>query len=184
MSHAKSISLRDRLRKETSTAHEKVDALFGTSDFATERGYVAFLRAQAIAWETLRPLLDQGSLNRADALRRDLHQLGQDAPRPLAGVDLPDVATVGHRYVLEGSRLGSQVLLRLLQAKAPALADRASDYLVESGDTAGWKALSTSLQIDAGACDNEQAIIADALFTFGLFERSWRAADGAPANIS
>jgi len=161
-------------------AHEQIDALFGTSDFATTKGYIAFLRAQSIAWETLRPMLDEGSLDRADALRRDLGELGLETPGPLADIDLPETASIGHRYVLEGSRLGSAVLLRMLQADSPSLADRASDYLVESGKTAGWKKLSTRLQMYSGACDNEEGIIDDALFTFGLFERSWRAAMVSP----
>lgn len=177
-------SLRDRLRRETAGAHERVDALFGACDFGTEQGYGAFLRAQAVAWETLRPLLDEGSTARADALLRDLDELGLEAPPPLADVQLPEEATIGHGYVLEGSRLGSTVLLRQLQAKSPALADRASAYLLESGDTAGWRLMSTRLQKGDVTCVNEDGIIEDALFVFDLFERSWQAADGAPANIS
>ncbi|WP_162254020.1 biliverdin-producing heme oxygenase [Sphingomonas sp. Root1294] len=177
-------SLRERLRRETAGAHERVDALFGACDFGTEQGYAAFLRAQAVAWETLRPLLDQGSTARADALLRDLDELGLEAPPPLADVRLPGEATIGHGYVLEGSRLGSAVLLRQLRAKAPALADRASAYLHESGDTAGWRLVSTRLQKSDGACANDEDIIGDALFVFDLFERSWQAVDGVPANIS
>ncbi|MES2494965.1 MAG: biliverdin-producing heme oxygenase [Pseudomonadota bacterium] len=180
MSNSKRPSLRDRLRTETSAAHDKIDALFGTPDFTTVKGYVAFLRAQSVAWETLRPLLDEGSLDRADALRRDLGELGLATPGPLADVDLTETASMGHRYVLEGSRLGSAVLLRMLQADSPSLADRASDYLVESSKTTGWKKLSTSLQIYSDAYGNEEQIIDDALFTFGLFERSWRAAMVSP----
>jgi heme oxygenase len=177
-------SLRARLRRETAGAHERVDALFGACDFGTERGYGAFLRAQAVAWETLRPLLDQGSRARADALLRDLDELGLDVPRPLADVQLPQEATIGHDYVLEGSRLGSAVLLRQLQAKSPALADRASAYLLESGDTASWKLLFTRLQKGGDACANEEDIIGDALFVFDLFERSWHVMDGVPTSIS
>lgn len=175
------ISLRDRLRRETSAAHERVDALFGACDFATEQGYGAFLTAQAVAWETLRPLLDEGSIARADALRRDLDALGLAVPSPLSGVVPPQTMTVGHGYVLEGSRLGSAVLLRRLQARSPTLAERAGAYLLESGDTAGWKHLSTSLQNERDAHDKDGQIVEDALFVFDLFERSWHAVDMIPA---
>ena len=171
-------SLRDRLRRETAAAHERVDALFGSCDFATREGYGAFLSAQATAWETLRPMLDSGSTARADALREDLETLDLAVPAPL-DVALPASATIGHRYVLEGSRLGSTVLMRELIAKAPALAEDAGAYLRESQKIDGWKLVSTGLQNDRDGCDNESAIIDDALFVFGLFEEAWRATDGA-----
>lgn len=174
------ISLRDRLRRETGDAHARVDSLFGSCDFATERGYRTFLLAQAAAWETLRPLLDAGSLARADALREDLGQLDMAVPAPL-NIALPARETIGHRYVLEGSRLGSTVLMRELAAKAPVMAERASAYLRESQKLDHWKSLSTSLQMDDDRCDNHGAIIDDALFVFGLFERAWRATDSAQA---
>lgn len=175
-------SLRDRLRRDTADAHERVDHVFGSCDFGTEQGYAAFLRAQAVAWETLRPLLDAGSTARADALRRDLDALDIETPRPLANIELPGALTIGHRYVLEGSRLGSAVLLRQLQARSPDLADRAGAYLAESGDTGDWKRLSTSLQMAGDDHGNEGAIIEDALFVFGLFERSWHAVETIPTN--
>ncbi len=156
--------------------------MFGACDFGTEQGYGAFLRAQAVAWETLRPLLDAGSTARADALRRDLQALDIEAPRPLADVELPSALTIGHRYVLEGSRLGSAVLLRQLQARSPDLADRAGAYLAESGDTSEWKRLSTSLQMADDGYVNDEAIIEDALFVFGLFERSWHAVEAVSTN--
>ena len=177
------ISLRDRLRQETTDAHARVDALFGSCDLADEAGYAAFLMAQGAAWETLRPLLDDDSTARADALRRDLDDLDLPRPRSLHDVALPAEASLGHRYVLEGSRLGSTVLLRELAANAPALFARASAYLTESARIEPWKKLSTGLLKDQGGRDRDGGIIDDALFVFGLFERAWWATDSAKANI-
>jgi heme oxygenase len=176
-------TLRDSLRRATAAAHQRVDDLFGSSDFGNAKGYSRFLRAQACAWETLWPLLDPGSKARADALRRDLDTLRLDRPEPLPEA-LPDALSIGHRYVLEGSRLGSTVLLRALSEAAPSLASRASAYLTESAKIDGWKRLSTSLQMDRDGCDSPAMIIDDALFMFGLFERAWRATDGASAKVS
>jgi len=173
-------SLRERLRVATAAAHARVDALFGSCDIATRAGYAFFLTAQSVAWETLRPLLDAGSLARADALRSDLGELDLPIPGPL-DVALPPRATIGHRYVLEGSRLGSAVLLRALVVNAPQWAERASAYLAESQKIEGWKQLSTGLQKDCNGEDMDDSIIKDALFVFGLFERAWRATDSAPA---
>jgi len=178
------LSLRDGLRLDTAEAHERVDALFGGADFATLRGYRAFLLAQAVAWETLRPILEGGSLARADALRQDLDALAIPHPSPLAGTSLPPALSLGHRYVLEGSRLGSAVLLRDLRDRSPDIAERAGAYLRESGNVDGWKQLSTSLQMTERACGKEGRAVDDALFIFGLFERSWRAADGALPELS
>lgn len=177
------MSLRDRLRRETAAAHQRVDDLFGSSDFSDEQSYGHFLRAQSRAWESLRPLLDEGSVARADALRDDLDELGLDIPLPLSGA-LPDALSIGHRYVLEGSRLGSTVLLRELATASPALAQRASGYLMESAKIDGWKHLSTRLQMDRDGCDSPDAIIDDALFVFSLFERAWQATASAPAKVS
>lgn len=164
--------LRERLRRGTASAHARVDALFGSCDFATEHGYATFLGAQARAWETLRPMLDAASLERADALRRDLVELGLPVPVPWRDVALPHQLLLGHRYVLEGSRLGSAVLLRRLFAKAPAIAERASHYLTESEKIDRWKHLSTSLQKDDANPAIAEAVIEDALFVFDLFEKS------------
>ncbi|WP_235399060.1 biliverdin-producing heme oxygenase [Sphingomonas sp. SRS2] len=183
LSVGNSISLREWLRRDTAQAHARVDALFGSCDFATEQGYTVFLLAQARAWETLRPLLDDDSMARADALRRDLETLDLPEPEPLRDVSLPAKASLGHRYVLEGSRLGSTVLLRELAASSPELSARASAYLTESARIEPWKQLSTGLQKDRDGCDNDGAIIDDALFVFGLFEEAWRATDSAQAKI-
>lgn len=179
MAEVNTKTLRDRLRLETADAHARVDALFGSGDLAEQQDYGRFLYAQAIAWETLRPMLDGQSLARAEALRGDLESLGLPIPQPLPDVELPPRASPGHRYVLEGSRLGSTVILRELSAKAPELSVAASAYLTESAWIEPWKRLSTSLQNDVADHDNERRIIDDALFVFGLFERAWRATDSA-----
>jgi len=179
LSSSENISLRDRLRLETADAHARVDALFGSCDFADAADYGRFLLAQATAWETLRPMLDAESLRRADALRSDLDALGLAVPEPLADIAMPPRESLGHRYVLEGSRLGSTVLLRELCAKAPPSSVAASAYLNESARIDAWKQLSTNLQNGPGVGDNERRIINDALFVFGLFEKAWRATDSA-----
>ena len=176
-------SLRDRLRRETAQAHQRVDHLFGSQNLGDEQGYGRFLSAQACAWESLRPLLDSGSLARADALREDLRALGLPLPARLPG-PLPGALSLGHSYVLEGSRLGSTLLLRALDEASPALAARANSYLTESAKIESWKLLSTRLQSDHSGRDRIDAIIDDALFVFGLFERAWQATDRAPAKAS
>ena len=174
-------SLIEALRGATRDAHARVDALFGACDFAVDSDYARFLIAQSAAWETLRPILTNASLDRADALREDVVALGLTVPPTLKTDRLPAADSLGLRYVLEGSRLGSTVLLRLLDAKASTNAVTASHYLRTSADVAPWKLLSTLLQTSRDAPDKIEADIQDALFVFGLFESAWRATDSAHA---
>jgi heme oxygenase len=169
-------SLRGLLRRETRDAHERVDRLFGSCDFGREGDYIDFLRAQAVAWLTLEPVLDAGSKARFGALVEDLAALGEPVPDRIDAPAVPDAESAGMRYVLEGSRLGSTVLLRELRARSPALADRASAYLTASADPASWKATSTWLQMRPRDDASDTAALNDARTTFGIFERAFEAA--------
>ncbi len=175
------MSLRARLRAETRGEHERVDAAFGSCDFGCPDGYRHFLMAQAVAWRTLEPVLKGGSAERAAALRTDLDALGLAPPAPLEDVDLPNAGSIGTRYVLEGSRLGSTVLLRDLQTRSPDMAGRASHYLAASSRLDEWRKLSTMLQKPSLHDASETIMIDDARRIFGLFERAWHAAAPAAA---
>lgn len=177
-------TLLEALRNATRDAHARVDAAFGSCDFAVDDDYVRFLIAQGAAWESLRPVLTNGSLVRADALRADLDALGVETPGALAAGPLPAAHSLGMRYVLEGSRLGSTVLLRLLDLRGSPHALSASRYLRTSADPSAWKHLSTLLQTDRDGGDKIGPIIDDALFVFGLFESAWWATDSATADVT
>lgn len=172
-------TLIEALRVATREAHSRVDALFGASDFTADAGYIRFLTAQGAAWETLRPILSEASRGRADALREDMAALGQAVPQALPHTGLPSSDSIGLRYVLEGSRLGSTVLLRRLEDNGSKAALTASNYLRRSADVGPWKQLSTLLQTDCDGVDRIAGINKDALFVFGLFESAWRATDSA-----
>lgn len=168
-------SLRDLLRSATRTAHDRVDALFGSCDLATPEGYTRFLTAQAAAWETLAPVLDAPSQARLAGVRADLDTLGVPRPAKVEGVETPAAGSLGMRYVLEGSRLGSTVLLRDLAERAPDLIERAGAYFTASSDLSSWKALSTILQSHPRSDASDTTVLADATATFDLFERAFHA---------
>jgi len=102
----------------------------------------------------------------------DLARLGSVVPGPVAG-DLPEPMSLGHRYVLEGSRLGSILLSRLLAERSPDLARRANAYLTESAKIEPWKRLSATLQKMPEDHASGGLAVADALAMFDLFERAW-----------
>ena len=173
MSDIFTLSLRDLLRFRTAEAHARIDGLFGSCDLGSRAGYERFLMAQSVAWESWSPVLDERSQSRARALRGDLAMLGVPVPRSLP-ILMPAALSLGHRYVIEGSRLGSAFLLRRLGSMAPELARQASAYLEESAKIEAWRELSTALQYDHRSYDSPLAIVDDALFVFGSFERAWR----------
>jgi len=177
-------SLRDMLRNLTRDSHERVDALYGACKLAREADYRRFLTAQAAAWISLRPGLDDGSAARKAAILADLDALRIAPPSPLDPAGLPASDAIGMRYVLEGSRLGSTLLLRDLRASAPALADIAGRYLNVSADLDGWRHLSTILQFWPRNDVSDAAIIADARRTFALFEQAWWASGQPEMKVS
>ncbi|WP_181008296.1 biliverdin-producing heme oxygenase [Sphingomonas montanisoli] len=168
-------SLRDLLRSATRSAHDRVDALFGSCDLATPEGYTRFLTAQAAAWRTLAPVLDDGSRARLNGVEADLAALGVPMPPALDDVAKPEAGSLGMSYVLEGSRLGSTILLRDLAERAPELIERAGAYFTASTDLSGWKRLSTILQSQPRNDVSDAAVLADATATFDLFERAFHA---------
>ena len=168
-------SLRELLRSATRTAHDRVDALFGSCDLATEAGYTRFLTAQAAAWKTLAPVLDAPSQARLTGVEADLSALDVPMPAALEDGATPPAGSLGMRYVLEGSRLGSTVLLRDLAELAPDLVDRAGAYFTASSDLSSWKQLSTILQSHPRNDVSDADVLADATATFNLFERAFHA---------
>jgi heme oxygenase len=176
-------SLRNMLRQLTRDAHDRVDTLYGACDLAREADYRRFLTAQAAAWVSLPSDMDPGSAARRAAILQDLAALGVAAPPSLNAGNLPASDALGLRYVLEGSRLGSTVLLRDLRAAAPGLADVAGGYLAVSADLEGWRHLSTILQLCPRNDVSDAAIVADARCIFDLFEQSWWATEAREVRI-
>lgn len=103
----------------------------------------------------LQPWLDRSP--RAEWLAADLAALGLPVPSAAeAGQAVPvlpwpermaPVAALASLYVLEGSALGGQVIVRGLARRAPALAVRAARYFSGHGEAtgAGWRAFCAEL---------------------------------------
>ena len=129
------------LREATEDAHERVDARFGAHDLTDRGDYIRFLidhgralgGAEAylsnvgphLAWRPRLPLI-----------AADLAALGQELPAP-SPLDLPiDKAIAdGVVYVLEGSRLGGQILARQVGDDLP------SAYLSATHRSGEWRDL-------------------------------------------
>jgi heme oxygenase len=168
--------LRARLRQATATLHEQVDSAFSGFALGQPDDYYRFLRAHArvlsaaeISLERagIAELLDDWPMRaRRHALLADLAELQCPAPAPLKAPQIDDTASCwGASYVLEGSRLGGQVLARRIRQADPSAPVR---YL-EHGDVSRlWPTFLTRLEQAAPGCAWEP-MLAAAQATFGLF---------------
>lgn len=187
--------LLDRLRQATADAH---NALETSLDLLREppekRRFVALLRrfyGFHAAWEPAvyaneRLGTFMASRSRLRALRQDLHSLGvTDDPRRLprcheaAGLVGADAGLIGSAYVMEGSTLGGQVLMRRLAQAAWAPTGGVA-YFNPYGARTGemWRAFRAWARTAAEPLD-PQAIEDAAVRTFRLLQ-DWLCEEKTP----
>lgn len=142
------------LRAATAAAHDRVDARFGDYNLGDRDDYARFLIDHARAVAGAEAYLDRASPTlawqpRLPMLRADLAALGLAMPPPTP-LDLPtDAATAdGVVYVLEGSRLGGQMLMRGVGAGLPAA------YLGAVHAPGAWRALRRAMDAAAERDDD------------------------------
>ena len=170
-------SVRFALRDATSELHASVDRRF-SGPFATDTSaYADFLEALARAVVPLERLLERAGIGRlltdwparrrAAFLVRDLAILGRDVP---PGIAVPpagnDAWLLGVAYVLEGSRLGGQVLLRRALENPDPAAREATHYLRHGVGADLWPRFVAQLE---GRVSEVDDAIAGARAAFGLF---------------
>lgn len=188
-------SLRKRLRTDSRTSHEALDAKFeGMADAPAPDVYARFLRVNEACHRAIEPILAASLLNavapsfrlsmRSPSLAVDLAAMDiapLDAPAfPIA---TPNAAeTVGIVYVIEGSRLGAGYILSRLRARdLGAEWSKASFAYLEGPDEPhalrGFLSEATGVLVDER--DVDQAVAAaDETFRFFLdVERLSRAGE-------
>lgn len=161
------------LRTETATDHDAVDARFGALRLDRPADYLRFLIAHGRALPAVEAALaDHGDLPawrpRTAALAADLAALGQSLPAALPFVLENEGARWGALYVIEGSRLGGQVLARGLPPAAP------SAYLGAVHQRGEWRALLDAIERQAAARDDRwrAAALDGARRTFALYRNA------------
>lgn len=169
-------SLRQRLRQFGAPLHQQVDEAFSALALETPEGYRNFLLAHADALFSLeqrlehngiqRLLADWPARRRSPALRADLQALGCPGGTALPALQqATDSWCWGAVYVLEGSRLGAQVLVRRVQTEQPEAPTR---YLSHGNSALLWPSFLQQLEAAAHQCREDQLRqgVEDA---FGLF---------------
>jgi len=166
---------RTALRNATRRDHDRVDALFAAADLGDAPGYRRFLLAQGAAHLAVEAALDSVGADRvlpdwparrrAALLLADLDDLGASAPiAATPPVIANDAAALGAIYVLEGSRLGGQVLKRSVATGLPT-------RFLGASDPPGWRRLLAALDNQLSSPEKIVIGIKAARDVFGLFER-------------
>jgi heme oxygenase len=175
----KSADLRFLLRDATDAAHRRLDAGFAAWDLSRRADYAAFLRGMEAAFVPLEQWLDGvdpaflppdwAIRRRAEALRADLIGIGGvEIPRSTAALRTPEAEAPGILYVLEGSRLGGQVLLRQVLASPDPLVRAHARFLRHGEGQRLWASFAAWLS--ARPVQDHDAAARGALRAFALFE--------------
>ena len=170
---------RTQLRSATHDLHVELDALASRLDLTTRVDYSRYLLAIAGPVIGLELALERSGVENVFAdwserrrrftLALDLHALELTAD----AIDAPNMspsAMFGVMYVLEGSRLGAQVLAKRVGASRDECVLAARRYLRDS-DATHWKSFLYALE-HAHALDADE-LIAAARFTFNAFRNAF-----------
>ena len=164
------------LKQATSAAHAKVDAAFSRFALTEAVSYRSFLRAQAMALVPIETWLsgradcvfaEWPTRTRAAALESDLRSLDAVAApgAPFAAPDDP-ASIAGVVYVLEGSRIGGNILAKRIGTGLPR------SYLASHCDAQSWRQTLSRLD-DVVRDDRTRAAAArSALSVFERFEQA------------
>ena len=174
-------SAHDWLKGSTAAAHRRVDEAFSGFALDDAASYRSFLVAHAFALLPIEAWLegraeavlpDWRARARSEALKSDLQKLDATATAGEAFEAADDPASIaGVVYVLEGSRIGGNILAKRVPAWLP------KSYLSSPCDARTWRgALS---RFDEIICD-AAARAASAKAALSAFERFERAALSAP----
>jgi heme oxygenase len=173
--------LRFALRAATDAAHRRLDAGFAAHDLSRRADYVRFLSAMRDPFAQIETWLDESDAadlppdwtarRRSLLLQADLSGLAISAPE-VAPAPLPSTLSgaeaPGLLYVLEGSRLGGQVLLRQVLVSPDPLVRGNARFLRHGEGLRLWPSFATWLGTRPAA-DHADAI-RGAQRAFSLFE--------------
>jgi heme oxygenase len=173
-------SARQTLRAATASLHTEVDARFGGSFETDHNAYRSFVTALARVVRPLEAALEAGGVSRilpdwplrrrSVALERDLQILGIPVPVPVVVHVTDDEARLfGRLYVLEGSRLGSRILVKSAHANAAPSVSAATNYLEHGAGADFWEAFLVRLERSEAVAAFPERTILGAREAFGLF---------------
>lgn len=162
------------VKARLAAAHVAIDTAFSRFDLSNEDSYVHFLQTIARVVPAVEAVLHHGLClppwrPRSALLNRDLDAFGHRLPKPLAVSKSRVLAeNFGLLYVLEGSRLGSHLLLRQVGHGF------SSHYLSDTHQPGEWRAFTDALDNRAKAEHSAwvEGVLAGANYGFQLYRLS------------
>ncbi|MEA1673541.1 biliverdin-producing heme oxygenase [Nitrospirillum sp. BR 11163] len=177
--------LRSALRAGTAACHATLDQQFAALDVRHLPDYIQLLKAQHPALRAIELSLEAAGVDsilpdwpqrrRRHALEADLAAL--DAASRLSGVlvEAPLIRgraqALGHLYVLEGSRLGAEVLLRRVLASDDPRLSQATRFLAHGRGRPFWRDFVDLLNTERADGAFKAEAVTAAVASFGLFQK-------------
>ena len=161
------------LRRETHEDHQRIDALVSTIDVANPQGLAKFVEIHLTCFDAMRRSSPAGS-----DLRSNLGDLVGRAKTDLATLvitpdrrnfELRDVDPLALEYMLEGSRLGTQVLRARWMLTDHAVVLQAHAYFTTPRRPERWQKLCERLSVIPTDSPRAVKIIDDTKRLFRMF---------------
>lgn len=177
------VSLSARLKEETSVQHERMHQLMAQGDpFRSREQFARFTSAQYCFQRDVEYLFSQPAViaavpdlavrGRAEAAAADLGDLGTSVPSTVpATLAVVMPAALGWIYVSEGSTLGAAFLLKEAAEKLGVSGTFGARNLAAypEGRALAWRSFVASLNSDAIAPADHDAVIAGAMAAYDRF---------------
>ena len=171
------VTLRERLRQDTRTAHDAMDRALARFDLAGARGRTGFLVAQrdgaaALSRATpggdpLREALD-AALADLDA---DLAALGHDAPPARLGPPALD-HPLARTHMWLSNRLGTRMLAGRMAGDADPRAAAAGRFIARAAERSDWRPVADALDAMSGRGREADAVLRAVRDWFALYEHA------------
>lgn len=179
---AHAFSRRNSLRGATDHLHRDLDRIVAGFKLSDVTHYRRFLQASAATLIAIEQLIESAGVaellpdwparTRRQAVLADLQSLeSQVQPLALRRTAPTPAEVFGILYVLEGSRLGAQVLLDQVLASSDERVRNASTFL-SHGASDAWRSFLQQLETHPAADDQTQTV-SGAVYAFTMFIRGF-----------
>ncbi|TWB41167.1 biliverdin-producing heme oxygenase [Nitrospirillum pindoramense] len=177
---------REVLRAGTAACHAALDQQFAGLDIRHLPDYTLLLKAQHPALRAVELSLEAAGVDailpdwperrRRHALVADLAALEAWGDPPAILVETPTIRcraeALGHLYVLEGSRLGGEVLLRRALAGGDPRIPLATRFLAHGRGRPYWRDFLALLNAEPSDPTRQAQAVEAAILSFGLFQKA------------
>jgi len=180
------LGIRTRLRQATAETHAQLDEQFGKFDLRRRSDYRGFLEASAAALLPLEDAVVQAGVehifpdwavrSRRQAVLEDIARIGGVVHPLAAPAKLNFGQVLGTMYVLEGSRLGAQILLKRVSQSTDPMVRATTGYLGHGTGQHLWRSFLVMLERHGATLkrtlSSEKDVINGAHQAFAMFAQA------------